>query len=103
MSRVSDVIASKHKIENARRNKRNREMTNLRNMSEYKARLFDEMQKIEVMLSDPDIDAVVITIPDDQFSRFSASIYSPEMSAYDIRQDNIKANVFYIRHKFVSI
>lgn len=102
MSRVKEVIESKHKIDNARRMRRNTEMMNLRQLAEYNARLYDELEKVNVLLEDRDIAGVIVDIPDNLLSQFMSAVYSTELASYNIEQDSEKPNRFVIRHKYVS-
>lgn len=101
MSRTSTVIKNRNKVEKSRKARRKNEMQLLRDKSAFKAKLYDELKHVEVMLKDSDVDAVVITVPDKVLAQFSASIYSDELSGYDIEQVDGQPNQFYIRRKFV--
>ena len=101
MSRTSEVIKNRNKVEKSRKARRKNEMKSLRDKSAFKAKLYDELKHVEVMLKDSDIDAVIVNVPDKVLSQFTASIYSDELSGYDIQQVEDQPNQFCIRRKFV--
>jgi hypothetical protein len=103
MSRTSDVIKNKNKIEKARRLRRKDEMQLLKNQSAFKARLYDEMKKVDMLLNDEDVDAVVVTVPDRSLSQFSRAIYSDDLVGYEVTQVPDKPNKFYLRKKYISL
>lgn len=101
MSRTSDVIKNKNKVEKARKARRKNEMLTLKNKSAFKAKLYAELNHVEVILNDPDIDAVIITVPDKSLTQFTAAIYAEDLAGYEITQVENQTNQFYIRRKFV--
>jgi len=102
MSQIRDTIKNKNKVEKARKARRKNEIQTLRRKSIYKATLYDELKHIEIILQDPDINAVIITVPDANMSQFSNAIYSEDLAGYDIEQLPNESNKFYIRRKFVA-
>lgn len=102
MSRTSEVIKNKNKVEKSRKARRKNEMLTLRNRSAFKAKLYDELKHVEVILSDSDIDAVIVTIPDRALTEFTSSIYSEDLAGYDIKQVEGQSNQFYIRRKYIA-
>ena len=64
MSRTSEVLKNKNKVEKARRSRRKNEINSLRSISAFKAKLYDELKHIEVILQDENIESVVIYVPD---------------------------------------
>ena len=101
MSRISEVIKNRNKIEKARKARRKNEMQMLRSESACKAKLYDELKHVEILLRDPDIDAVVINVSDASITQFTASIYSDDLAGYDIQQVDGQPNQFKIRRKFI--
>lgn len=102
MSRTSEVLKNKNKIEKARKLRRRNEMLSLKDKSAFKAKMYDELKHIEVMFEDPDVDAVKITVPDRSLAQFNTAIYSEDLAGYDIEQDKEEPNQFYIRRKFIA-
>ena len=102
MSRISDVIKNKNKVERARKALRRNEMASLRDASAFKARLYDELQHIEFILSDSNIDAVRIQVPSKFMNMFSTAIYSEDLAGYDVTQVENEPDQFLIRRKFIS-
>lgn len=101
MSRTSEVLKNRNKVEKSRKARRKNEMQLLKNKSAYKAKLYDELKHVEILLKDPDIDAVVISVPDNSITQFSASIYADDLAGYDIEQVEGQPNQFCIRRKFI--
>lgn len=101
MSRTRDVIKNKNKVEKARKARRKNEMTSLRELSAFKAKLYDELKHIEIVLKDADVDAVLVTVPDKALSQFTSAIYSEDLAGYDVEQVEGQTNQFYIRRKFI--
>ena len=102
MSRISETLRNKSKIEKARKLRRKNEMANLRDKSAYKAKLYDELKHIDAMFEDNDIEAVIITVDDKMLSQFNTAIYSEDLVGYDVRQDSKVPNKFYMRRKYVA-
>lgn len=101
MSRTSEVLKNRNKVEKARKARRKNEMQLLKNRSAFKAKLYDELKHVEVMLKDADIDGVIVTVPDKSLAQFTTSIYSEDLAGYDIQQVPGQANQFCIRRKFI--
>jgi uncharacterized protein YpuA (DUF1002 family) len=102
LDRTINVFKNKNKVEKAMKARRKNELVSLKKRSAYKAKLYDELKHIEVILQDNDVDAVKITVPDNQLAQFSASIYAEDLASYDVTQVEGDANSFFIRRKFVA-
>ncbi len=102
MSRISEVIKNKNKIEKARKLRRKNEMISLRDASAFKAKLYDELKHIEVIFEDQDVDAIIITVPDNSIAQFNNAIYSEDLAGYNIEQSKDEPNTFYIRRKYIT-
>ena len=102
MSRTSEVIKNKNKVEKARRARRKNEMKTLRDKSAFKAKLYDELKHLDVIFEDNDVEAVKITVPERSLAQFNTAIYSEDLAGYNIEQDDKQPNVFYIRRKYIS-
>ena len=103
MSRTSEVLRNKNKVEKARKARRKNEMQLLRDRSEFKARLYDEVKKIDAIFKDKDVQAVEIEVPDKSLAQFSASIYSEDLADYTIEQVQDETNKFLVKRKFIAI
>lgn len=101
MSRISEVIKNKNKVEKAHRARRKNEMLNLRDKSAFKAKLHDELKHIEAILDSNEVDSVVIVIPEKFMYQFNSAIYAEDLAGYDIEQSNEAPNKFYIKRKIV--
>ena len=82
---------------------RRNELLALKNRSAFKAKLYDELKKVEVILSDPSVNALVVTVPSRALAEFTASIYSEDLAGYDVQQVDGKPDMFYIRRKFIEL
>lgn len=102
MNKIREVIKNKNKIEKARKLRRKNELALLKNNSAFKAKLYDELKHIEIILNDRDIDAVIITVPDKVLNNFLNAIYSDDLAGYNIQQGETP-NKFYIREKIISL
>lgn len=102
MSRTSEVLKNRNKVEKARKARRKNEMLTLRDRSAFKAKLYDELKHIEIIFEDPDIDAIKITVPDRSLAQFNMAIFSEDLAGYDIEQVQDQPNQFYIRRKYIA-
>ena len=101
MSRISEVIKNKNRIEKSHRARRKEELSNLRGKAAYKAAISDELKYIDTLLSSDEIEGVVIKVPDKQIAKFSESIYSEELAGYEITQMPNEPDKFLIRLKAI--
>lgn len=101
-SRTREVLKNKNKVEKALKARRKNEMISLRMKSAFKAKLYNELKHVEVILQDEDIDAVLVTVPDKLMSMFSTAIYSEDLASYEVTQVEGESNEFFIRRKFIS-
>lgn len=102
MSRVSEVIKNKNKVEKARRIRRRNEMMALKNNSAFKAKLFDELKHVEVILSDSHVESITVQVPDNMLPQFSNAIYSEDLASYEVQQVNGEPNKFSVRKKYID-
>ena len=102
LERTREVYRNKNKIDKALKARRKNEMLNLKNKSAFKAKLYDELKHIEIILQDPSIEAVQVTVPDKVLSQFSTAIYSEDLASYDVTQVEGESNMFLIKRKFVA-
>lgn len=101
MSRVSEVIKNKNKVEKAHRARRKNEMLSLRDKSAFKAKLHDELRHVEAILDSEEVESVVITVPEKFMYQFNSAIYADDLAGFDIEQSTDVPNKFYIRRKIV--
>jgi hypothetical protein len=106
MSRTSEVLKNKNKVEKARRARRKNEINSLRSISAFKAKLYDELKHIEVILQDENIESVIIYVPDRYMAQFSNAIYSEDLASYEVIQDTESSkegtNRFFIQKRYVA-
>ena len=101
MSRISEVIKNKNKIEKSHRARQKEEMSNIRGRTAYKAAINNELKYIDTLLNSDEVEGVVIKVPDKQIAKFSESIYSEELAGYDIVQMPNEPDKFLIRLKAI--
>ena len=101
MSRVSEVLKNKNRVEKAHRLRRREEMDKLKASSAYRAALNDELKHISVLLNSGQVEGVIIQIPEKMLSKFTATIYSEEMTEFDITQVEDEADKFIVRLKAI--
>jgi hypothetical protein len=101
MSRIAEVIKNKNKIEKTHKARRKDEIQRHKTSVAYKAAIMDELQKIDILLDDPEIDAVVVKVSEKNLSNFNEAMFSDELYGYDIQQMPGKADEFMIQYKLV--
>lgn len=102
MSRLVEVLKNKNKVEKAGRVRRKNEITRLRAQTAFKARLYDELRHIDIILEDKDVEAVIITVPDEMQAYFSEALYSDDLVGYKLEQLAGASNKFRVEKKFIS-
>lgn len=102
MSRVSEVLKNRNRVERTQKARRKEELEALRTAAAFKARLYDELKKIDILLDSDEVDSVVITIPDIFLAKFGEAIYSEDLAEYDIQQVQDTPNQFYVKHKYLQ-
>lgn len=100
--RTMNVIKNKNKVEQARRKRYVNNIQNLRSKSAFSANLYKELRHVDVILSDSDVDAVVVSVPDNAYYQFSEAIYSEDLAGYSITQLDGDPSKFLIRRKVVE-
>ncbi len=103
MSRISNVIKNKNKIEKARRARQKDELLHLRETSVFKAKLYDKINQIEMLFSEDSVNAIIITVPDESLNYFTNAVYSEDLAGYIVEQVPEQYNKFVLRRKFVAI
>ena len=101
-NRTREVMKNKGKIEKALKMRQKQDMINLRNKSSFKAKLYDELKHIEIILQDPDISSVEVVIQDKYMALFSSAIYDEDLAGYDVSQIDGESNKFSIKRKFIT-
>lgn len=102
MSRISEVLKNKNRVERSQKARRKEELNSLRSSASFKAKLYDELKKIDILLDSNEVDSVVITIPDMFIAKFGEAIYSEDLAEYDIQQVEGVPNQFYVKHKYLQ-
>lgn len=102
MSRVSEVLKNRNRVEKTQKARRKEELNDLRIRSAFKARLYDELKKIDILLDSDEIKSIVISIPENFMSQFGEAIYSEDLAEYDIQQVEGSPNLFSVRHRIIQ-
>lgn len=102
MSRTQEVLKNRNRVEKSQRARRKEELNSLRVSAAFKAKLYDELKKIDILLDSDEVDAIVITIPNVFLAKFGEAIYSEDLAEYNIQQVEGQPNQFYVRHKFIQ-
>ena len=102
MSRLTDVLKNKNKVEKASRARRKNEIVRLRSQTAFKARLYDELKHLDIILEDEDVSAVIIEIPEKMQAYFSEALYSDDLIGYKIEQLVDAPNKFRVEKRFIS-
>jgi hypothetical protein len=103
MSRTSEVIKNKNRVEKTQRARRQEEIRSNQTASAFRARLYEELKKIDLLLDSEEIESIVITIPNQFLAQFGEAIYSEDLAEYDIQQVPDTPNQFYVRHRYLQI
>lgn len=101
MSRISEVLKNKNRLEKSQRARRKEELVSLKSQASFKASLSDELKYIDALLDSNEIESITIKIPESLITKFSEAIYSEELSGYDIAQLPDKPDLFNIRYKLI--
>ena len=86
MSRISSVLKNKNKVERLEKQRRENELTRLKLETAYTAKLNEELRVLDTILTDTEVDKVIIEIPKDLLTMFTRAIYREEMTQYNIIQ-----------------
>lgn len=100
MSKIIQVIKNKNKREKLDRQRKKQDMAYMQLESAYKAKLYDSLDIINLLLGDMEVAKVIIEVPSKYLSQFMKAIYSEEMSEYSILQ--LDSNKFEIGRKIIN-
>ena len=103
MSRTSEVIKSKNKIANARKIRQKNEVMALKARTAFKARLNEQLKKIDAILDDNSIKEITVEVRDRNLTMFNECIYNGELASYVIQQSDKASNLFSIKKRVVSL
>lgn len=101
MSRIVETLKNKNRVEKLVRSKRNEELTRLKIDAAYKAKLYDSVRHLGALFSLDEIEAVVIEVKQKYITKFTAAIYTGELSEYEIVQSDTNPNQFTIKRKYI--
>jgi hypothetical protein len=95
-----EALRKKNVIEHKYNLKRREELNTLRVESAYRAKLYDEIKVIELLLNDDNVKSVVIEVPKQHITKFLRAIYGEEFMQYNITQ--LDEYTFEIGRKIVN-
>lgn len=101
MSRIGEVLKNKNRVEKVRRARSKDEMNSMRIDAAFKARLYDELKRIEILFGKDEIESLIIDIPDVFLAKFGAAIFSEDLAEYDIQQVEGSSKKFQVKRKFI--
>ena len=101
MSRVLDVIKNKNRVEKMMKERRREELNSMKYNTAFKARLYEELNKLNILLEHEEVESIVIEIPDMFIANFGESIYSSDLAEYAIEQLDGEPNKFRVRRKYI--
>lgn len=99
MSQLINTLKQKNKVEKTRKKYRNEELAKLRRQTAFKARLYDELKKVDILLDDENINGLIIEVPEKVQSLFTEALYSEDLIGYEIKQ--LKVNTYLIKKKII--
>lgn len=104
MSEFINTLKQKNKAERNKRKYRDEELQRLKSSTAFKARLNDELKKVDLLLDTENIDGVIIEVPDRVYTLFSEAIYSEGLAGYTISQidNNKNKKLFMIKKHMIS-
>lgn len=103
MGRIATVLKQKRNIDNEIRNRKRSEIQRLKKINSVKYITMDLLSKIDIILEDKDVDAVVIHVDDKQLGDFSRLLMEPDINAgYIIKQVKNEVNEFEVRKRYVA-
>lgn len=100
MFKFLEALKKKNAIEHKYRVRKREELNNMRIESAFRARLYDEIKVIEVMLNDENVKSIVIEVPRQHITKFLRAIYNEEFMQYSITQ--LDEYTFEIGRKIVN-
>lgn len=101
MSRISEVIKNKNRIEKQNRQNRKDKMSSVRQEAIFKAKLSNELKIVDTLLESNEVKSVTIEIPDAYMANFSIAIYSPELAEYKVEQVTGNPNKFRLSRRYI--
>ena len=101
MSRISEVIKNKNKVERIRKTRQREEILKLKNRAAFDANLSEAMRVVDILLDDKDVESVTIQVPEKLLANFGEALYSEILSGYEIEQLSGEPDKFRIRFKAI--
>ena len=99
MSRITEVIKNKNRVQKAQQQRRKAELDMLNKKASFNASLSEELKHLETLLNSDEIESITIRVNQDQLVSFNEAIYSDMMKIYEVTQK--EPDVFEIRLKTI--
>lgn len=99
MSRIGDVLKNKNRVEKLNRQRQQEDMANIKREAKFKTALSNDLRHLEVLLDSEEVSSVVMEIPSEHLTQFTRALYSPELTDYEITQED--ANRFRFKRKIL--
>ena len=102
LGRTAGVLRNRNKAEKMRKKFREDEMQILNSQTAFKARLADDLKDVNFILLDPNIQSVIVEVPDDKIPEFARQINTEDLADYEVKQYEDQANMFKISKKIIT-
>lgn len=101
MSMVKDVLASKKKISQLTTARNKEKVISLRKGTAFRARLSDELKKLDALFESDEIASVIIEVPTDRLALFTEAMYSEDTAEFAISQVDGEPNKFKVQRGYI--
>lgn len=101
MSMIKDVLASKRKISQLTTSRNREQVSSLRKRTAFRARLSEELKKLDVLFDSQEINSIVIEVPTDKLALFTEAMYSEDTAEFAISQVDGEPNKFRVQRGYV--
>lgn len=95
------IIKEKNRIKKIAQDRRNSEINKMREDATYRTYLAEQMKMIDKLLTDSEVESIIINVDESMLSNFLKAIYLPEMTSYSVVQ--IDSNKFSISRKLILV
>ena len=103
MSQLTEVLKNKNKLQKLIKERRKSEMIKLQEVTAFRARLYEELKKIDMLFDSDKVASVKIRVPEKLLSVFTDTIYSGDLVGYDISQVDGSSTDFIIEKKIIHL
>ncbi len=100
MSEILSVLKNKNNIEKKERKSREEKVRSLRAEVMFRAKLYEDMKLIDIILTDEEVSEVIIEVPIKYNTQFMKAIFMEEMAAFDISQ--VDGLLYKVKRKIIN-